>query len=294
MALIALLVALVGERFVTRFQEARELAWFPGYADAVVNRVPARLGAWGRLLLVLAGPVGLVWLAQALAADWAWGLAELVLAVAVLFLTLRLGGLEERVDAYLAAHEAGHIQEARHHAQAIIDAPIPQDAESEAGEVAAAVLRQGMGRVFGVIFWFAVLGPLGAVAYRLSVELSRGPGSTASALGPALVPLRGFLDWAPARLMALGFVLTGNFEQGLQAWRSPAAEHGTDLAAENHALLARVGCGALTLTPDEAEQAGFPASGGAGMVRSARGLVLRSLVIWLAVVALMTLGGWLD
>ena len=60
-----------------------------------------------------------------------------------------------------------------------------------------------------MIFWYFLLGPGAALAYRLlalSVENSRQP-----ALKERAEQLRHALDWLPVRVLALSFALVGNF-----------------------------------------------------------------------------------
>jgi AmpE protein len=54
---------------------------------------------------------------------------------------------------------------------------------------------------FAVVFYFLLLGPVGALAYRL-LQL---------AVGARPFRLMQWVDWVPARLLAASFTLTGNF-----------------------------------------------------------------------------------
>ena len=64
---------------------------------------------------------------------------------------------------------------------------------------------EGYQRWFAVLFYFVLLGPAGALAYRL-LQLSR------NYFDPELVDRCLFLvDWVPARLLAAAFSLTGDF-----------------------------------------------------------------------------------
>lgn len=87
---------------------------------------------------------------------------------------------------------------------------VPQDAvegRESALEVHRAMqkayLYQALTRWFAVLFYFLLLGPAGALAYRL-LCLSAENNETAAAL-------QGYADWIPGRLAAAAFTLTGNF-----------------------------------------------------------------------------------
>lgn len=66
-----------------------------------------------------------------------------------------------------------------------------------------AYLYQALARWFAVLFYFLLLGPAGALAYRL-LCLSAENNAIASGL-------LGYADWIPGRLTAASFTLAGNF-----------------------------------------------------------------------------------
>lgn len=71
------------------------------------------------------------------------------------------------------------------------------------------LLWQAYQSFFAVIFWYALLGPVAALAYRL-LALT-GEHTTLPALREQAVRLRHLFDWLPARAMALSFALVGDF-----------------------------------------------------------------------------------
>jgi adenosylcobinamide-phosphate synthase len=176
--------------------------------------------------------------------------------------------------------------------------------------------------VFGVFFWFVLLssfglGPAGAVLYRMAELASRywafKSGDAALATNETLtaLSLRLFqlLDHVPARLTASGFAVVGNFEEAVNCWRRDAGlwkydNEGVILAAAAGAVGVRLGGGSAPgLTPDRAKtfEAGAPpesaeAAGSTpgavpqlGHLRSVVGLVWRSVVLWMFLLALLSL-----
>ncbi len=181
--------------------------------------------------------------------------------------------------------------------------------------------------VFGVFFWFVVLsalglGPMGAVIYRMAEFCTRYWGYRQRTLDApahdALLALSrrlfGFIDHVPARLTAFGFAVVGNFEEAAASWRRDASlwqhpNEGVILAAAAGALGVQLGGAAAPgVTPDRSKT--FTAGGEAGMadaqgstagvavqhghLHSVVGLVWRSVVLWMLLVALLTLANVLG
>ena len=176
--------------------------------------------------------------------------------------------------------------------------------------------------VFGVFFWFVVLsalglGPTGAVFYRMAEFCSRFWGYRHRMLdAPAddhlLALSRRIFQWidhVPARLTAFGFAVVGNFEEAIGAWRRDAAlwyygNEGIILAAAAGAVGVQLGGAAAPgVTPDRSKTftTGLPADSTeaqgstagvppvAGHLQSVVGLVWRSVVLWMLLVALLSL-----
>ena len=176
--------------------------------------------------------------------------------------------------------------------------------------------------VFGVFFWFVVLsalglGPMGAVLYRMAEFASRywnfRHRTTEAPVNEGLAEMaqRWFrwIDHVPARLTAFGFAVVGNFEEAVGSWRRDAGlwqhvNEGIILAAAAGAVGVQLGGGAAPgVTPDRSKTFAAGAepgtvsaegsTGGAapelGHLQSVVGLVWRSVVLWMLLVALLTL-----
>ena len=169
--------------------------------------------------------------------------------------------------------------------------------------------------VFGVFFWYAVLsvvglGPAGAVVYRLAEYVHRRwPQEQASDSGvsPMLadVAQRAWiaLDWLPARATALGFAIVGSFEDAMDGWRNhaqkfPQDNDGVILAATAGAINVQLGgVGLHTVDSEWSEATQTSASSAStpgqvaqlGHLASVVGLVWRTVIMWLVLVALLTM-----
>ena len=176
--------------------------------------------------------------------------------------------------------------------------------------------------MFGVFFWFVLLsalgfGPAGAVLYRMAELASRYWAFKSRTVGAPVNErlmrrsqwLFGLMDHVPARLTAFGFAVVGNFEEAITCWRRDAAlwkheNEGIILAAAAGAVGVQLGGSAAPgITPDRSKtfEAGAPpeAAGAEGStpglppvlghLRSIVGLVWRSVVLWMLLLALLTL-----
>jgi len=92
------------------------------------------------------------------------------------------------------------------------------------------VLENGSDAVFAPIFWFVVLGPVGAIAYRVINTLDAMWGYKNDrflAFGWAAARLDDLVNWIPARLCALTYAFVAGktgWQQGLNAWRQQASK----------------------------------------------------------------------
>jgi adenosylcobinamide-phosphate synthase len=176
--------------------------------------------------------------------------------------------------------------------------------------------------VFGVFFWFVLLssfgfGPAGAVLYRMAEYASRywafKSRTIDAPVNDRLLNLSqrlfNLLDHVPARLTAFGFAVVGNFEEAVNCWRRDAGlwkhpNEGIILAAAAGAVGVQLGgVAAPGVTPDRsktfdagAEPDAMFAEGSTtgqppvlGHLRSVVGLVWRSVVLWMLLLALLSL-----
>lgn len=167
--------------------------------------------------------------------------------------------------------------------------------------------------VFGVFFWYAALsivglGPVGAVLYRLT-EFAQRQWQQPTSEGPLgsdvlrSVAARAWLavDWLPSRMTALGFAIVGSFEDAMDGWRHhaqnfPEDNDGVILAATAGAINIRLGGAALqpeTLEKDEPETPDSTSTPGrtpeVAHFAQVVGLVWRTVIMWLVLIALLTM-----
>jgi len=301
MHLIALLLGLVVERLATQLFHLRRLRWLDRIIDAGFRQA-GRLPNWPALIpiivivVLLAVPVLAVVIVLG---DYLLGFPYLLLAIIVLFFSLGPRDIGEDVNEYCKAIEEGDEEHIRQTAKAIIENDVPDDTLERIHTVEEAVCVQANNRLFAVIFWFVLLGPLGAWVYRVTDLIRRRAVFAATRdevangsmerLRDAAIMLHGWLAWVPARLTAIGYAAAGNFDAALGAWRAPSEQKSDSHSEYNEHLLARVGVSALALGDDRDED--LVARGVRGATAANR-LVFRLLAIWAVVISAMTLYGW--
>lgn len=300
MTLLAILISLALERLLPAVDEWRSLAWFRHYQGWLRGRLAAHEKWQGipALLLIVLTPVAGVALAQYLLHDI---LLVFSFAFSIVVLTYCLGPKDEHrlVHRYLDAVDVGDSATAQQTLEELLpdDSEPASDEDSRIRQIIDALLVQSHERVLGVLFWFMVLGPMGAVLYHLTVELMRMTDSEPAdaAFHAALGRLHQVLAWIPAHLAALGYAVMGSFVHAMQAWKHPPpattepavaaneTEQG-DNRPQSHRLLLRIGLASLQFDSKPPQDN--------AAIREALGLCGRSLIAWVTILALMTLAGW--
>lgn len=125
-------------------------------------------------------------------------------------------------------------------------------------------------------FWYLLLGPLGALAYRLLRLAQARAELKGTSLAAAVTHA---LEWLPARLLGLSFALVGHFDGTLGVLRSTLARW--DTAADQ--LVAQ--CAQAALMEDQR------LDGDPGVLTGTRTLLQRALLVWAVIIALYTVLG---
>lgn len=309
MNFLALLLGLALERMLTHLFHLRAFRWLDPLFDAYLRRLqpgshaaygPARLWAavalTGFLAILLVLPVTLLSIALY---DEMLRIPYFLFAVVVLLFSLGPRDLDDEVEDYLSALQSGDEAARLRIAAQLLESPSPVVLARDNAAIERAIYVQANNRIFGVVFWFLVLGPSGAWAFRVldllrhRVEIKAADGEVVAGRAVALAAVRllhGICAWVPSRLLALGYALAGNFEDAMAGWRNRGREAGLPLAEGSAEIMARVGTAASgrgALDVEDTIEA-------MDRVRGARALVMRTLwMIWCPVIAILTLYDWL-
>ncbi|MDX1442518.1 MAG: regulatory signaling modulator protein AmpE [Gammaproteobacteria bacterium] len=287
MSFISILLGLIVDRYMPALSDHRGEGWYRQGFSLLLRHLPRQDSLSGIAFALVA--VLLPTLLVMLLLEFVWSIQPLVGFVtgfAIFVFMLGPRSLFGDLTAYTEAVRRGDDDRARELAEAMLEATPPQDSVERSRHVVQRVLVLAGRRLFGVVFWAALLGPAGAVMFRAADILRHRAeefGCPDRACGSA-GRVYGILEWAPSRLLALSYALAGSFDEAM-AERQAAYEACTGRFFEiNEDILACTGRGALTL--------GEPGEGEIRELDATENLLFRTLVIWLAALALLSLLGF--
>jgi adenosylcobinamide-phosphate synthase len=181
--------------------------------------------AW---LLAVMAPVALAWKVAGSAAS---GPAAYALHIFLLYFCIGLRSLRDHILPIGDALAQGDLARARLLTSRIVSRDTEKAERPELAKAGAeSLLENGNDAVFGTLFWFAVAGGPGALLYRLANTLDAMWGyRTARFLlfGRSAARIDDALNWIPARLTALSYMLLGatvaDKRRAWRCWRAQAS-----------------------------------------------------------------------
>lgn len=291
MALIAILLSLTLERLLGALEGLRNFRWLSAWSAWVRRHLPDESpwqGGAGVVALLLP-PLLLVALLFALL-DSIWLPLSFLAGVMVLLYCMGPRDLEAEVEAFIEARERDDEESALWHASTLLGTPVPDNSRALTRTMMENILVEANARLIGVFFWFTLLGPLGAMLYRLAALLQRAEDERGGGLADALQGVMRILDWVPARLCAIGYALSGNFVEAVQGWRDDAGKW----ADTNRGVLLASGLGAMNQMDEERAEEEVSPERETARINDTLALVRRMVLVQLAFLALLTLGGLGD
>ncbi|MCG8018137.1 MAG: regulatory signaling modulator protein AmpE [Candidatus Thiodiazotropha sp. 'RUGA'] len=292
MTLTIILICLIAERFLLEHSHLRSNRWFTRYCQWHQQQ---NLPEWMQqgvigLLLLLLPPLLAVAALQHLFADSLLGLPSLLLSIGVLLYALGPQDLDSQINQYVETADADD-GEAREVAREIIEDEPPTSEPARSQAVAEAALQQANRRTVAVLFWFILLGPLGAILYRLATWMPQSDQAAQDIdfkLNTRQLVI--ILDWLPARVTAFCYAIAGSFEDALYGWRSYQESRQSEFGDSNTGTLICTGGGAMRLTTllDEAYAGAHLYT---YLPKAAMALIWRSLIVFLVIIAFLTFTG---
>ena len=290
MNLIMVLIALGVEARLGNFERFRNLSWFVHYCDWLETRL-ANTRFWngpGGLLLTLFIPLALLGVVVYLA-----GVINILLGFLLSFLALVYSfgpPMGSVVDSYVDALSAGDDAACSEILEKILYGA-PEEGAAGRDRVIGSIMLRSHEYLFAVIFWFLLLGAVGAVMYCLVVNLEQRYEKVDGGYAGAVRDLHNILMWPSSRMLALGFALGGSLVSALESWRTVTGNT-LDVSRE---VVTVSGFGALHYTPADGEKTDQQDNEDfVNSLRETTALINRTLIVWLIVLGLMTIAGWIS
>ena len=162
-----------------------------------------------------------------------------------------------------------------------------ETAKAQHTEVMGKLVHDEFVSIYPILFWFLLLGPAGALLYRLTDQFRRS-GDLNEDESRLVNSLLHAMDWLPVRISGLAFCVVGDFGRCLDRvlgffseWKLQARQVLSEMVE-------------VAITDIEVSTDGvihFAAKAGF-QVSEVRGLFHRTLMFWIALIAVITLLGW--
>lgn len=288
MTIIAILLAFTLCHFVRELGGLRRFTWlrsWQGVAKQTFSGLPGWDGFTGFLVIILV-PL-LVLVLVYLVFEAALGpTGVFLLALLVLIYTFGPRDLDTDVSGIVKAESV----EARNEAlEALLGGEIPEDEDDCREATVDAVFLEAQRRWIAIIFWFAVLGIVGALLYRMVDRLLSDKHDLSEEQRWMFERMRQVMDWPAAQLTTLALAVATDFDSVFAAWKQYHDEQGHGLFEGNNGfLLASARCIVLS---GHAARDGYAdqLDGPLAILQQSMDLVWRVLGVWLTVLALLLL-----
>ncbi|ALO46910.1 regulatory signaling modulator protein AmpE [Pseudohongiella spirulinae] len=295
MSFLTILVALIINHYWQRERQLQVDSWFETWLRWLLQRqssIPSVMRDWrGTLpLLVVLLPLVplacLLWLAQGVL----FGLLTLGLHVIVVVYCFSRVNQPALIEQYLALWRARDYEAAYLHVEQavpdVFDASL-QDYALMHRQFTRYIQLAAFRQLFAVLVFYALLGPIGALAYWLLVTLYRRAQSLDTREEAEFVDrLLAVAEWVPARLLALAYALAGDFAATFNEIKRFGL--GELQAVSNIDMLEACSAAGAGVTELAADTTDF-SQRAALSLEALRDLLLRTQVVWIMGLALAAL-----
>ena len=290
MSLLSVIFALIAETLISSLAELRKFDFVFRYVSWLRAKLPTFNFQNGSVTLVIVIGIVLfaVWLISAMLGN-VLGLFGFIFGIVVLVFMIGPQDLDEDVQNIITAFENEDYEGANFYASKFSGRTIAEPPLSLAQTVKEDIFLQANTRLLGVFFWFILLGPVGAVLFRLSCLLKDNQRDEEDDFSDASRELYNIVIWLPARICVLSYAVAGNFVDTMSYWNGVS-----DLwLRESEEFIVVSGIGALRYeqridrsehNDEEPDTAG---------IHHALSLVKRAVIVWVVLLGLLTVTGWL-
>jgi membrane protein required for beta-lactamase induction len=287
MTLIFILIALGLDFFLGGLERFRNYNWFTALFYILEKRLGQYKfwdGSFGLLLLLALPILGLILIVSVLD-NWS-SILEGVFTLLILIYCLAPEALDNRLDNFITAIDEGDAENISTLSDELIDVNVIDDEDANEKAVIKSALIEAHKRSFAVIFWFLILGAVGALLYRLVDEMSDELNDIRGGFADSTNVLLNILEWPSTRIMIIAMALAGSLGDVFSSWEK--SEHlSFDVNAD---VLTKAGISALQYIPE----IDLPDREKSYWIGELKSLINRTLIICLAILGIMTLSGKLG
>ena len=282
MTLIIALICIAIEQFTHQLNQIRSFAWLKSYLTWFRNTFPTLEGNL-TLVLALTPIIAITILIFASVNTLLW----VILAIVTLCYSIGPKNSRLEVTDYCDAVERDDPEAAYLYANRLKPTNDTLKTTEQLNQhVINATLSVSNDRIMAVLFWFLILGPVGALLYRCSSHISLlSREEDLLPLQESAQRLHYILEWVPARVTAFSYALAGSMNDAVANWRDYSCEWSQCFCNHNCGILVCSGLGALQIPADSQFN-------DLESVQAALSLTNRALIIWVSFIALLTLAGF--
>jgi AmpE protein len=290
MTIIAILLAFGLCHFIRELDRLRQSRWLTSWVDFcadALDRLPGWSGALG-FLVILGVPLIVLLLLNEAAANVLGTTGSFLLALIVLIYTFGPHDLDTDVSEIIEAEDDQQRQQALGR---LLRQPVPEDEDARRAAAVEAVFSEALRRWFAIIFWFALLGIVGALLYRVADWLASEEHDLTPDQRALITRLQQIMDWPVAQLMTLSLAIATDFDSVFATWKKFHDEQGHGLLEGGNGFL--LASARHIVLSGHAARDGYADQIDGPMVglQQAMDLTWRILGVWLTVLALLLLVG---
>lgn len=292
MSLLTILFSLAIERYVDAVDQIRRFDWSISFANWVKEKF-SNSEFWNDTLGLIAIILLPVFLCAIIYSQLynALGLLGFLFSLAVLVYCLGPKRIQHAARLYIDAGEHEDEHSLKTYASDILGPDVPNTPQDMNRQVCEKLLVSTNENLLGVLFWFVLLGPMGALMFRMAGELYYNSQQQDEEQKPEYTEfnnstrmLYAILLWLPAQLTTLAFAITGSFIDTLHEWKQRLPNDYLN-PQESDDTLFHTGLKSLQIDPETHQ---FDIN----TVHDVLALSWRSIILWITALALLTLAGW--
>jgi membrane protein required for beta-lactamase induction len=292
MTLIIILLSLGLERFLKASTIFWSFNWLKPYlgffnqhlTDSWFDR------SWQGLILMLLPILLIVFLIGQLVAPWYYDIGDFIFKTLILIYCFGPGSYYPNRQKYFAGVNGSDQESQLIRLEKFVSATSAGEMTLDTSNpqaVSSVIYVAANRQIVAVIFWFIILGPVGAVLFRMTDMVYQIIHKTPDSLDieSEALTLRQLLEWIPARILSFAYMLVGNFHDVIKIWISYFWRG----LSTNDVMLSACGVAAMqNISTPEDEHADTGAQ-----IQFAFKMVDHAIIVLLALIAVFSLGYWI-